>query len=107
MSTIFSKGDAMNVRRFIVLLWVAFIFASCGGCNDGDSSSRDDLGETSPTRIEFSGIGPNGVFDASLTEDENGRIWMSYSEVDFSPIESTLRHISTRIAFSDSNGEQW
>jgi hypothetical protein len=94
----------LNMGRCALVVLVVFMLAGCGG--DGGTSGNVSP-ETFPKRVEFTGVGSNGVFDASLTEDEADRIWMSYSEVDFSPVEPALLQISTRIAFSDSQGEQW
>lgn len=60
-----------------------------------------------PLRIDIPGVGENGIFDPALVEDEAGQIWMSYSEVNFSPITPELYHIQTRIAASKDDGMTW
>ena len=60
-----------------------------------------------PLRIEILGVSENGIFDPALVEDEAGQIWMSYSEVNLSPIAPKLLHVQTRIAVSTDRGATW
>lgn len=48
----------------------------------------------------------NGVFDAALTQDGSGGLWMSYSTVNALSSDPLLR-INTRIAVSSNAGSNW
>lgn len=83
----------------------------------GCGSSSDDSGSTpapTPVRITFAGVGANGIFDPSIARDPadpTGRLWMSYSAVDPSPMWSAqiadTDAIANRLAYSDDNGKTW
>jgi len=96
------------MRRILKILPVccavsAVLFlASCGG------SSPLTIGPT-PERITFAGVGANGIFDPSVARDPaNGRLWMSYSAVDPSPMwPANVTVVATHLAYSDDDGKSW
>ena len=49
----------------------------------------------------------HGVFDAALTQDVSGGLWMSYSTVNFSSNDPVLPRVDTRIASSSNAGNNW
>ena len=48
----------------------------------------------------------NGVFDAALTQDGSGGLWMSYSTVNALSSDPLLR-VNTRVALSSNAGSNW
>lgn len=62
------------------------------------------------SRIVFPGVGPLGIFDASIAAAPgSNRVWMSYSSVEPSYRWSSdhPHTVSTRLAFSDDRGASW
>ena len=81
-----------------------FLLASLllGGCND------DGGGTNSRTPITVANApATNGVFDAALTQDGSGGLWMSYSVVNVSSNDPELPRVDTRIASSSNAGSNW
>lgn len=71
------------------------------GCNDSP-------GTTGSTHVEVTGApATNGVFDAALTQDGVGALWMSYSAVNVSVNDPILPRVGTRIASSSNAGSAW
>lgn len=72
-------------------------------CRDKGSDSGP-----SPAELSFPGVGAKGVFDPSLEADVDGRLWMSYSDVDDSPMwPGRNDHVRTRLAWSGDAGASW
>ncbi len=90
----------MLMRKLFTLLCSgALIITACG--------SGSPPGNLFPARMEFPEAGQNGVFDPAPAEDGSGRIWMSYSSVAPSTLQSNLLQTSTRMAYSDGDGTAW
>lgn len=62
---------------------------------------------TPSNEIRIPGVGPNGIFDAAIATDGGGTLWMSYSEVRFSPFSNKLLNVRTRLAASGDAGANW
>ena len=70
------------------------------GCNDGSG--------TAGSPVDIAGApATNGVFDAALTQDNIGGLWMSYSVVNVSSNDPELPRVDTRIASSSNAGSSW
>lgn len=69
-------------------------------CNDGagTAGSPADIAGAPAT---------NGVFDAALTQDGTGGLWMSYSAVNAASNDPILPRVGTRIASSSNAGSSW
>lgn len=61
--------------------------------------------------LTISGVGEaasGGIYDPSLAEDDTGKLWLSYSAVKPSArFGKAFNHVSTRIAYSTTAGDQW
>lgn len=70
------------------------------GCSDGAGTvgSPADISGAPAT---------NGVFDAALTQDGIGGLWMSYSAVNASLNDTVLPRVGTRLASSSNAGSSW
>ena len=92
--------------------WAVLLLIGCGSSsNDGSSAPTPT---PTPERVTFTGVGTHGIFDPSIARDPSdptGRLWMSYSAVDPSPMWSAqiadTDAIATRLAYSDDNGKTW
>lgn len=73
------------------------ILSACGG--SGSSGGA--------TEIRFANVGNNGIFDPSITRDGTGKLWMSYSEVNFGTGTTAYWTVRTRIASSVNAGANW
>jgi len=85
-----------SLQRFVLLL--LFLLASCGEGGGPVAGSNE---------ITIPGVGPNGIFDPAITTDGSGTLWMSYSEVRFSPASNKLLNVRTRLASSSDAGASW
>jgi hypothetical protein len=81
------------------LLTLSGLVASCAGGSDGAAPAS--------TEILIAGVGPNGIFDPSISADAGGTLWMAYSEVRFSPVTNKLLNVRSRIASSSDSGTSW
>ena len=70
------------------------------------SCNRDDKPVSIPVFVAGAPA-TNGVFDAALTQDGSGGLWMSYSVVNVSPNDPQLPRVDTRIASSSNAGGNW
>ena len=96
-----------NLPR-ICALGAVLLLISCSGSSSGGGSGAP--APASPERIVFAGVGAHGIFDPAIAFDPgNGRLWMSYSAVDPSVSWPTQNFdvVSTRLAYSDDNGNTW
>lgn len=88
--------------RFVLPTIVTALLANLllAGCNDGagTAGSPADIAGAPAT---------NGVFDAALTQDGIGGLWMSYSAVNVSLNDPVLARVGTRIASSSNTGGTW
>ncbi len=84
----------------IALLILPVLVTACGGGGNGGANPAG-------TEILITGVGPNGIFDPSITADAGGTLWMAHSEVRFSPVTNKLLNVRTRIASSDDGGANW
>jgi hypothetical protein len=84
----------------------AFLLSACSSAPIQPEILLTDV-EQFPTRIQFNGVGEVGVFDASLVQNGEGRVWMGYSAVESPDDGSLLNPIHTRIAFSDDQRTSW
>ena len=69
-------------------------------CNSGDDPTGTPISVTGAPAT-------NGVFDAALTQDGSGGLWMSYSVVNVSSNDPQLPRVDTRIASSSNAGNNW
>jgi hypothetical protein len=77
-------------------------------CSSGGGATSGSASGSGATAIEVAGApAANGVFDASLTEDGAGALWMSYSAVNVSPNDPLLPQVGTRLARSADQGRHW
>lgn len=93
----------MLTRRFFwrgLLLATLTLTAACGGGGGGGPPPGN-------SEIQIAGVGPNGIFDPSLTQETGGALWMSFSEVRYSPTTNKQLYVRTRIASSTNNGAGW
>ncbi len=99
----------MKILHFLIFLVIIITPA----CNNTDDSTS--INAPLPEKLTFpgmgTGFGTKGIFDPSLTKDTStGRIYMSYSAVDPAPTwwgPINYHTVSTRIAYSDDNGESF
>lgn len=94
----------MNGKLKPILIAAATaMLCACGGGGSGDS--------TTPSggifEIGFPGVGNNGIFDPSIAQDDTGKLWMSYSEVNFVSGTTAYWTVRTRIASSNDAGTSW
>ncbi|TSC74811.1 MAG: hypothetical protein G01um101444_164 [Parcubacteria group bacterium Gr01-1014_44] len=81
-------------------------------CTSNTATLTITLPTISREQLTFSGVGSGGIFDPSL-ENDDSRIWMSYSAVEnprpFSCAGKslTLKRVETRLAYSDNQGANW
>jgi len=89
------------------LLGVAALamLCACGGGGGGGGGGPKISG--SNTEISFPNISTNGIFDPSIALDGSGKLWMSYSEVNFVPGTTRYWTVRTRIASSNDAGGSW
>lgn len=88
------------MKNILFIVLSITVLSNCGK-NDNDNPFN-------PVQIIFAGVGDYGIFDPSLAKDPvSNRIWMSYSEVDQSPLSSANKAINTRLAYSDNFGSGW
>ena len=87
-------------NRFAIIATALLANLLLAGCNDGAGTvgSPADISGAPAT---------NGVFDAALTQDSNGGLWMSYSAVNVSSNDPILPRVGTRIASSSNAGNAW
>ena len=92
-------GDVKNNLKIFLRVVTLAALCACGRSEDeGGYDSRE---------IKFPNIGNNGIFDPSITQDGTGKLWMSYSEVNFQPGTTAFWSVRTRIASSNDAGASW
>ena len=102
-----------NIKRTMATSAFLITSLACGTSTNVAWSPSD--GQSIPAAIEpsasqqiiFLGIGEGGIFDPSFTADGQGRVWMSYSAVDPTPLSNAISFIRTRLAYSDDEGATW
>lgn len=102
------KTSGINSPRFVLICASLLMIAS--SCEGGGVSAPGDDEIGPREQIRFPGVGPNGIFDASLEADgSSDRIWMSYSEVLPSPAypDRNPDVVRTRVAYSLDAGRTW
>ncbi len=102
-----------NILRLCAFGTALLLLGCVSSSDDSDNAPTPVPTPTlPPERITFAGVGANGIFDPSIARDPvSGRLWMSYSAVDPSPMWSAqiadTDAIANRLAYSDDNGKTW
>ena len=103
------KNKLFEKHFFALFIVIAFGLNGCGG----GSSDNEPLTPQTPVvitpnliPITMSGIAiDQGIFDPAPTVDENGDIWMSYSNVSLGV--SNIIKVETRLGTSSDGGLNW
>lgn len=76
-----------------------------GACSSGGGGGASP--PVASNEINFPNIGNNGIFDPALAQDGTGKLWMSYSEVNFMPGTTAYWTVRTRLTSSNDAGASW